>query len=416
MFVAFDGGFVVGKQQQKHHVVGCLCPNCNCLRFRAEHGISKVVAVDKTLLFDLVGESDCFQKVLSAQTEIDRRLKIGAANKGKSAWNKGKPHSPETIAKIRTNTAAAMRDPEVKRRMREAAANTFHSATTKLKIRRTVRDTAHAKMEVRNFARAQELGPRRGKVGIVSIGTYARRVSSVQRVSFGVWSKHAVDTRESVRKEELRLFKKIDREERRRILNVERAELRDSSGKPPRSSRGVPKSKEHKLAISAALKAKWNDPLYVRNQQKSMKRRISTAARNRGGPSVSPYAAASQRAPLTESDKKRHKLVGEMKEMYTKASVAVRALEKRKAAGLEVDEVMLEKALSAVSETRTVLESLGQAAVSMADQSTAKAAAEVRLEEASSQRLVHMKNGERVAGEGNGETGGTGEDGGLDVA
>jgi hypothetical protein len=40
----------------------------------------------------------------------------------------------------------------------------------------------------------------------------------------------------------------------------------------------------------------------------------------------------------------------------------------------------------------------------------------VRLEEASSQRLVHMKNGERVAGEGNGETGGTGEDGGLDVA
>ena len=40
--------------------------------------------------------------------------------------------------------------------------------------------------------------------------------------------------------------------------------------------------------------------------------------------------------------------------------MAVRALEERKSAGLDVDEVMLQKALSAVAETRKVLESLGQ--------------------------------------------------------
>jgi hypothetical protein len=166
------------------------------MRFRMDKGTAKVVTVDKNLLVSLVGEEECFQRVLDEQSELDRRAKIGAANRGKSAWNKGRHHSPETIAKIKENTAKAMRDPEVKRRMREAAAKTFHSATTKMKIRRTVRDTAHRKMEARNLARSAELGPRRGKVGIVSIGTYARRVSSVQRLSFGVWGKHAMDDRE----------------------------------------------------------------------------------------------------------------------------------------------------------------------------------------------------------------------------
>ena len=42
--------------------------------------------------------------------------------------------------------------------------------------------------------------------------------------------------------------------------------------KEPRSNRGVPKSAQHKAAISAALKAKWNDPKYVASQKKSEQR------------------------------------------------------------------------------------------------------------------------------------------------
>ena len=393
VFVAFDGGFVVGKQQQKHHVSGCRCPNCNNMRFRMEKGTAKVVTIDETLLESLVAEGDRFQRVLSEQSELDRRAKIGAANKGKSAWNKGKHHSPETIAKIKASTARAMRDPAVKRRMREAAAKTFHSATTKMKIRRTVRDTAHRKMEARNRAKSQELGPRRGKVGMVSIGTYARRVSSVQRLSFGVWGKHAMDESERRRKEELRAFKKIEREEKKRAAREARLAEKAAKGVTARTTRGVAKSPEHKAAISAALKAKWADPDYVAAQKNSIRTRKKSAGRAR--------AAAPAPPPRSEAEKKRHKLVGEMKEIYTKASVAVRALEERKSAGLEVDEVMLKKALSAVSETRKVLESLGQAATPAPDRSRASAAAEAaeakaRADADAHPTVVHVRNGERV--------------------
>ena len=392
VFVAFDGGFVVGKQQQKHHVSGCRCPNCNNMRFRMDKGTAKVVTIDETLLASLVSEEDRFQRVLNEQSELDRRAKIGAANKGKSAWNKGRHHSPETIAKIKESTARAMRDPEVKRRMREAAAKTFHSATTKMKIRRTVRDTAHRKMEARNLAKSQSLGPRRGKVGIVSIGTYARRVSSVQRLSFGVWGKHAMDESERRRKEELRAFKKIEREEKKRAAREARLAEKAAKGVTARTTRGVAKSPEHKAAISAALKAKWADPDYVAAQKNSIRTRKKSAGRAR--------AAAPAPPPRSEAEKKRHKLVGEMKEIYTKASVAVRALEERKSAGLEVDEVMLKKALSAVSETRKVLESLGQAATPAPDRSRASAAeaaeAKARADADAHPTVVHVRNGERV--------------------
>ena len=61
---------------------------------------------------------------------------------------------------------------------------------------------------------------------------------------------------------------------------------------------------------------------------------------------------------MSAAEKKRARLVSEMKDMYSKASVAVKALEARKLAGLEVDELMLQKALGAVAETRKVLASL----------------------------------------------------------
>ena len=399
VFVAFDGGFVVGKQQQKHHVFGCRCPNCNNMRFRMDKGTAKVVTIDETLLVSLVGEADRFQRVLSEQTELDRRAKIGAANKGKSAWNKGRHHSPETIAKIKANTARAMRDPEVKRRMREAAAKTFHSATTKMKIRRTVRDTAHRKMEARNMARSAALGPRRGKVGMVSIGTYARRVSSVQRLSFGVWGKHAMEEAERRRKLELRAFKKIEREEKKRAAREARLAEKAAKGVTARTTRGVAKSPAHRAAISAALKAKWSDPNYIAAQKNSIRTRKKSAGRA--------AAPATPRAPPTEAEKKRHKLVGEMKEIYTKASVALRALEERKSAGLEVDEAMLKKALSAVAETRKVLESLGQAAAPPPKPAAAAAKARARADAEARPTVVHVRNGERIP---QARTGGEGDE------
>ena len=56
----------------------------------------------------------------------------------------------------------------------------------------------------------------------------------------------------------------------------------------------------------------------------------------------------SQLQELSPQERKRAKLVQEMKGIYTKATAAVNALETRKREGLEVDEAMLGKALVAV--------------------------------------------------------------------
>jgi len=45
--------------------------------------------------------------------EDERRLRISNASKGKVPWNRGRKHSPETLALIRERTKQAMQDPEV---------------------------------------------------------------------------------------------------------------------------------------------------------------------------------------------------------------------------------------------------------------------------------------------------------------
>eukprot|EP01018_Ginkgo_biloba_P000194 Gb_18962 [translate_table: standard] len=53
--------------------------------------------------------------------ESKRRRKIGEANKGKIPWNKGKKHSPETLALIRERTIIAMRNPEVRQKLSQCS-------------------------------------------------------------------------------------------------------------------------------------------------------------------------------------------------------------------------------------------------------------------------------------------------------
>ncbi|KAL3636906.1 hypothetical protein CASFOL_019205 [Castilleja foliolosa] len=52
--------------------------------------------------------------------EIQRRIKIGLANKGKVPWNKGCKHSEETRERIRSRTKEALKDPKVRKKMSEA--------------------------------------------------------------------------------------------------------------------------------------------------------------------------------------------------------------------------------------------------------------------------------------------------------
>ncbi|KAI3712102.1 hypothetical protein L1987_70651 [Smallanthus sonchifolius] len=70
------------------------------------------------------------------KNEIERRQKIGLANKGRVPWNKGKKHTPETRELIGQRTKEALKDPKVRKKMSECPRTL--SEQTKEKIRITI--------------------------------------------------------------------------------------------------------------------------------------------------------------------------------------------------------------------------------------------------------------------------------------
>ncbi|PRW56527.1 Muscle M-line assembly unc- isoform 1 isoform A [Chlorella sorokiniana] len=72
-----------------------------------------------------------------------RRLKISQANKGRTPWNKGRRHSPETIARIRAATKVAMQRADVRERLQKANEKRVpHSSEAKEKIRVKLQERA----------------------------------------------------------------------------------------------------------------------------------------------------------------------------------------------------------------------------------------------------------------------------------
>ena len=159
----------------------------------------------------------------------------------------------------------------------------------------------------------------------------------------------------------------------------------------------MPKSAAHKAAISAALKAKWEDPNYIGKQKKTARSRKSS--KSAAHASRDPSAREQQR--MTPQARKRTKLVQEMKDIYIKATAAVEALEQRKLEGQEVDEAMLSKALVTVEETRKVLQTVGVDVDSLKDEEEEEE--EVYEEEEEEQeevsagaKVMHVRGGKTV--------------------
>ncbi|KAL2496464.1 hypothetical protein Fot_40221 [Forsythia ovata] len=71
------------------------------------------------------------------EKEIQRRRKIGLANKGKVPWNKGRKHSEETRERIKQRTKEALKDPKVRKKMSECPRSL--SNQTKARIRSSLR-------------------------------------------------------------------------------------------------------------------------------------------------------------------------------------------------------------------------------------------------------------------------------------
>ncbi|XP_047334940.1 uncharacterized protein LOC124938531 [Impatiens glandulifera] len=76
--------------------------------------------------------------VVNDSKEIERRRKIGMANKGKVPWNKGKKHSAESLERISQRTKEAMANPKVRKKISESP-RAPHSYHTKVKLRSSLR-------------------------------------------------------------------------------------------------------------------------------------------------------------------------------------------------------------------------------------------------------------------------------------
>jgi hypothetical protein len=76
-----------------------------------------------------------------ADKEVARRMKISAANRGRTPWNKGRNLTREVREKIRQRTFEAMQRPDVRARMAEANQHRLpHSEAVKQRIRDVLRE------------------------------------------------------------------------------------------------------------------------------------------------------------------------------------------------------------------------------------------------------------------------------------
>ncbi|KAE9616011.1 hypothetical protein Lalb_Chr04g0261261 [Lupinus albus] len=162
-----------------------------------------------------------------------RRMRISNGNKGNSAWNKGRKHSPETLLKIKERTRIAMQNPKVKMKL----VNLSHAQTkeTRLKISDGVKKRWERK-------RGRKL---------------------VQERCYFEWQNLIAQTSRQgyIGQEELQWnsYETLDEElEQEWLLSVEQ---RKQMVRTP-GSRRAPKSPEQRRKIAAAIAAKWADPEY----------------------------------------------------------------------------------------------------------------------------------------------------------
>lgn len=77
------------------------------------HGMYKLHNIGAGLCEEVDSSSSVKITAHIRDKEIQRRKKIGLANKGKTPWNKGRKHSEETRERIKQRTIEALRDPKV---------------------------------------------------------------------------------------------------------------------------------------------------------------------------------------------------------------------------------------------------------------------------------------------------------------
>lgn len=166
------------------------------------------------------------------------RLRISKANKGKVPWNKGRKHSPETVALIRERTKQAMRDPKVKKKIMDWAGHP-HSEDTKMKIGIAVK-------------KAIERRRKRKKLQETCLLQWEESIAESAKIG--------ADGEDELQWDSYAILKEKMHEDWLQAVERKRKDKR------------APKSVEQKKNISKAIKAKWEDPVYRQRVCSGMQR------------------------------------------------------------------------------------------------------------------------------------------------
>lgn len=168
------------------------------------------------------------------EKELKRRIRISQANKGKLPWNKGRKHSPETIARIKERTKQAMQNPKIRQ---------------KLSLVQSMRpDRKKNKESLRAaFRRGWEVRRQRLFLQEACLIDWKESIAGTAR--------KGGDDEDELHWDSYEVLKTIMQQKWLQAVAMKKAMEKESR----RISSS--KSDEHKLKISEAIKAKWADPV-----------------------------------------------------------------------------------------------------------------------------------------------------------
>jgi len=239
-----------------------------------------------------------------AHTE-ESKAKISAANKGKTPWNKGRKHSPETLEKIRQKTKEAMRKKkekkaldlgyisleeyeevlktqkkEKKEKSRKPSEETRKKISAKLKAR-------WADPEYREKAKGRSLKNLNNQVG------FSNRTHSEE-----TRRKIAERTRQNWQNPEYRArmaakASNVSAETREKISKALKARWQNEEFRTTKLANQTTKSEVHKKRIAEAIAAKWADPEYRAKMQAATEKRREERQKD---PNYKPPARRARRA------------------------------------------------------------------------------------------------------------------------
>ncbi|RLN00405.1 uncharacterized protein C2845_PM06G04200 [Panicum miliaceum] len=222
-----------------------------------------------------------------SKKEIERRRKIGAANKGQVPWTKGKKWSEEHKKLISQRTTQALRDPKVRKKMghrqqhRQASKDKISAALRKIWERRILSVRSRQKvMQIWSDSIAE--AAKRGDYSQDKLDWDSYERIKSEMISMFLWSKEREQTIKKLKKAVVKIAaKKLQAAGRRKVQAAGTKKLN-----PEKMLLQKPDDQLTRVVVSARPKlkerlTKWH------GRKKELETVISSRARKRGSRNLS---------------------------------------------------------------------------------------------------------------------------------